>query len=302
MSQGKDSFKNKVAEVWAFIKKVAARVWRYLKVAKMEWILMIGLFVLDLVSKAIVNATTSVHQTVTLIPKFLNIHNIHNYDAAFGSTWISDALGSVGSRILFCVFAVAATIVFVIILVRSKGGSKLFRVSLAMLAAGAMGNCIDRMFLAYVRDFIEFVYFGLTIAGEESFYVFNIADAELVIGVVLIIIYFIFLYKDKDKSVEVADRSAVAAQDAAGAQPDGPAASSDDENSVSADEAATEKAGGDPDAVADLDVAQPDGPVSEQERSEQERDETEILTEDVSASVEPAPVSGDAPQIDGESR
>lgn len=196
-----------LTRVWQAVKRYAAKVWNYLKVAKMEYIVMASLFALDLISKAIVNATTGVNQTVVLIPNFLNIHNIHNYDAAFGSEWMTNALGSMGSRILFSIFAVIASVVFIFILIRNKGGNRLLRVAFAMLVAGALGNCIDRMFLGYVRDFVEFVYFGFTIGGHDSFYVFNIADAELVIGVILVLIYFIFMYRDKpeDKKAVLVD-------------------------------------------------------------------------------------------------
>lgn len=196
-----------LTRVWQAVKRYAAKVWNYLKIAKMEYIVMASLFALDLISKAIVNATTGVNQTVVLIPNFLNIHNIHNYDAAFGSEWMTNALGSMGSRILFSIFAVIASVVFIFILIRNKGGNRLLRVAFAMLVAGALGNCIDRMFLGYVRDFVEFVYFGFTIAGQDSFYVFNIADAELVIGVILVLIYFIFMYRDKpeDKKAVLVD-------------------------------------------------------------------------------------------------
>lgn len=204
MQGDKKTFKQRLNSAWCFVKKIAARVWSYLKVAKMEYIVMISLFALDLITKAVVNACVDYGDTVVLIPKFLNIHNYHNYDAAFGSEVISNALGAVGSRILFSVFAVAASVVFIILLIRNKGGHKLFRIALAMLTAGAMGNCIDRWALGYVRDFIEFVYFGLTINGHTSFYIFNFADAELVIAVVLVVIYFIFIYRDKSDEAKEA--------------------------------------------------------------------------------------------------
>lgn len=199
--------KAKFKSIWAVIKKVSKRVWEYLKVAKMEYIVMVSLFVVDLVSKAIVNANVGLYDSVVLIPKFLNITNIHNYDAAFGASWLTDAIGDMGARILFSIFAVAASVVFIIVLIRARGGSKVFRIAFAMVTAGAMGNCIDRMFLGYVRDFIEFEYFGLTILGSTSFWVFNIADSALVIGVAMIVIYFIFLYRDKD-DVKNADNAA----------------------------------------------------------------------------------------------
>lgn len=192
------SFKNKMSSLWAVIKKCAAKVWAYLKEAKMEYIVMISIFAIDLISKVIVNATTVVGDTVVLIPNFLNIHNVHNYEAAFGSDAIKKLMGSVGSRIFFSIFAVAASVMFIFVLIRCRKQHRVIRISLALLVAGAMGNCIDRMALGYVRDFVEFVYFGLTIAGSKSFYVFNIADAALVIGVILAIVFFLFLYKDKD--------------------------------------------------------------------------------------------------------
>ncbi len=191
-------FKAICAKTGAAVKKASLCVWRYLKVAKMEYIVMVALFAVDLISKWIVNATTSVGQTVVLIPYVLNVHNIHNYNAAFGASWMTDWLGQTGARVVYCVFAIAASFVFILILVRIKGGPKLFSICIAMLTAGAMGNCIDRWALGYVRDFVEFVYFGLTIWGKKSFYIFNLADAYLVVGVILLIIYFLFIYKDTD--------------------------------------------------------------------------------------------------------
>lgn len=210
------SFKSRLAVAGAFIKKLAKKVWAYLKVAKMEWLVMLGLLALDLISKQIVQATMSEWQSVTLIPKFLNIHYVYNKNAAFGADFLVKAFGRTGARVLFSVFAIAASVVFGILLVRGKNGSKLYRVSLAMLIAGALGNCVDRMFLGFVRDFIEFVYFGFTWFGRQSFYVFNFADSELVIGVILFVIYFIFVYKDKHDEKKEA-KAAAAAESAEGA-------------------------------------------------------------------------------------
>lgn len=197
-----NAFKNKVKQVWAFIKRMAARVWAYLKVAKMEWIVLISLFAADLISKAIVEATLEYGDTATVIPYFLNVHRLHNYNAAFGSSWLKSFLGDIGARIFFSVFAVAASVAFVLVLIKNKGKSKWFRVAIAMFVAGAMGNCMDRMFLGYVRDFVEFVFFGQTWFGRTTWYVFNIADAELVAGVIMMIIYFLFMYRDSDKKKE----------------------------------------------------------------------------------------------------
>ncbi len=221
------SFKSRLAVAGAFIKKLAKKVWAYLKIAKMEWLVMLGLLALDLISKQIVQATMYEWQSVTLIPKFLTIHYVYNKNAAFGADFLVKAFGATGARALFSVFAIAASVAFAILLVRGRNGSKLYRVSLAMLIAGALGNCVDRIFLGFVRDFIEFVYFGFTWFGRQSFYVFNFADAELVIGVIMFVVYFIFVYKDKhDEKKDAKSVEAVGASDAsvAPATPDNIAA------------------------------------------------------------------------------
>jgi signal peptidase II len=270
-----------LTRVWQAVKRYAAKVWNYLKIAKMEYIVMASLFALDLISKAIVNATTGVNQTVVLIPNFLNIHNIHNYDAAFGSEWMTNALGSMGSRILFSIFAVIASVVFIFILIRNKGGNRLLRVAFAMLVAGALGNCIDRMFLGYVRDFVEFVYFGFTIAGQDSFYVFNIADAELVIGVILVLIYFIFMYRDKpeDKKAVLVDGAGGTTATDDGVEPSADAADTAD----GATDATDEKTSAEETSAIDRDSG---GNLSDETPTEQ------TPTEEISDTAEIIPAAG----------
>ncbi len=195
-----NAFTKKVKQFWAFIKRTTVRVWKYLKVAKMEWIVMLSVFVIDLVSKSLVENFMEYHEVVTLIPYVFNAHKVHNYNAAFGSSWLSSIMTDLGARIFFCVFAVAASVAFILVLIRQKGKSRVFRIAIALFVAGAMGNCIDRMALGYVRDFIEFVYLGMTISGSKTWpYIFNIADVALITGVCLIVVYFIFLYRDNDK-------------------------------------------------------------------------------------------------------
>lgn len=197
-------FKNKAKAVWAFIKRTAIRVFKYLKEAKMEWIIIVSVFAFDLIAKSLVENFLAYDYTVPLIPYFLNARKVHNYSAAFGSSFLRDWFGDIGARIFFCVFAVAASVAFILVLIRNKGKNRVFRIAVALFVAGAMGNCVDRMALGYVRDFIEFEYFGLTIAGRKTWaYIFNIADVALVTGVLLIVFYFLFLYRDNDsKKIE----------------------------------------------------------------------------------------------------
>lgn len=61
---------------------------------------------------------------------------------------------------------------------------------MVLLAAGGLGNFIDRLFLGYVRDFL---YFKLI-----DFPVFNVADSYVTIGLVILIILIMFVYNEKD--------------------------------------------------------------------------------------------------------
>lgn len=64
------------------------------------------------------------------------------------------------------------------------------RVILVSIAAGAMGNLIDRITLSYVRDFIYFVLI--------DFPVFNVADIYVTVSVAALVVLILFYYKDND--------------------------------------------------------------------------------------------------------
>ena len=55
---------------------------------------------------------------------------------------------------------------------------KRYRGAVSVIIAGALGNCIDRIFRGYVVDFIDFTYWP----------VFNVADIAVVCGTVLLAI------------------------------------------------------------------------------------------------------------------
>ena len=76
---------------------------------------------------------------------------------------------------------------------RKKAG-KLASVSLSMIIGGAIGNLIDRALQGFVTDFIEFDF--------VRFAIFNVADCFVVIGVILLMIYILFIH-DKREAKEV---------------------------------------------------------------------------------------------------
>ena len=80
----------------------------------------------------------------------------------------------------FSTLAIVAIIVFMVI---AQPKDKLLRVALALVCAGGIGNMIDRIFLGYVIDFLEFTFI--------DFPIFNGADSFVSIGAVLLMLYLI---------------------------------------------------------------------------------------------------------------
>ena len=113
----------------------------------------------------------------TYVTSFFNIVRVHNSGAAF--SFLSTASG--WQRWFFTGIGVTAAI-FIIWMLRSHAGQKLFAFALACILGGAVGNVIDRSLHGYVVDFLDFHYSGW------HFPVFNIADSAITIGAICLIL------------------------------------------------------------------------------------------------------------------
>ena len=106
-------------------------------------------------------------------------------------------------QLFFKVITVIALVIFVAYIVYShKKNTKWLTFSLIVIVAGTVGNFIDRLAFSYVRDFISFIF------GNYRFPIFNVADICLVVGVIMVIIYYFFLdenaiFKKKDGKKEL---------------------------------------------------------------------------------------------------
>ncbi len=139
------------------------------------------------------------HNAVGLIPYILSLKLVENRGAVFG-------IGQ-GQRLAFVVVGVVAVIVVVIAFVRSAAHRRFLHVALALILAGALGNLYDRVIYGMVRDMLWLfpgvkLPFGLAWpgGGSDELYpwVFNIADASLLIG--LDILMLGMYREDKKKS------------------------------------------------------------------------------------------------------
>jgi signal peptidase II len=113
----------------------------------------------------------------TYVTSFFNVVRAHNSGAAF--SFLADASG--WQRWLFTAIAVAA-ILFILWMLRSHAGQRLFCFALACILGGAVGNLVDRLLHGYVVDFLQFHWRGW------YFPAFNIADSAITIGAASLIL------------------------------------------------------------------------------------------------------------------
>ncbi len=146
-------------------------------------ILTVILFVIlaDILTKyLVVQLLVPLERSITVIPYVLDFTFVKNTGAAFGI--LSD------SRWVFMTVSVIFIVVLSVVLVKLKIKNKLFNISVAMILGGGIANMIDRIFIGYVVDFIEFTF--------VDFAVFNVADSCITVGAILAVIYFIFFDKE----------------------------------------------------------------------------------------------------------
>ncbi len=113
----------------------------------------------------------------TYVTSFFNIVRVHNAGAAF--SFLASESG--WQRWFFTAIGVGAAI-FIIWMLRSHAGQKLFSFALACILGGAIGNVVDRSMHGYVVDFLDFHY------RTWHFPAFNIADSAITIGAVCLIL------------------------------------------------------------------------------------------------------------------
>ena len=133
------------------------------------------IFFIDRVSKIYILKIAELDGIVDIyLNPYLNFYLIWNKGIAFG-------LFSFDENLIYnLITTIIATIVFVIIVlvIKSKG---IIRYSLISVLGGSLGNLYDRLYYSAVPDFIDFH------IGEFHWFVFNLADIFITLGVVTFI-------------------------------------------------------------------------------------------------------------------
>ena len=141
----------------------------------------------DQISKTIVVKTMSLYESIPVIQNFFHFTYITNDGMAFG---INFPFG----YYIFTSLSVLLTLFLFWYLWSVRTHSIVIRLGISFIIAGAIGNLIDRIFLGSVIDFLDFM------IGNFHWYVFNLADSYVTVGMVLVLVDSIILEKKRESA------------------------------------------------------------------------------------------------------
>ncbi len=144
----------------------------------------IVIFSLDRISKFYVISLSKKNLSYDLFQsKFLNISLIWNDGIAFG-------LFSFNEKVYYNLLTLIISLITLILiwyLIKSKGAEKL---GFSMIIGGSLGNIFDRLYYSSVPDFIDLHFYNF------HWFIFNVADIFISLGVILLIFLEIFIKKN----------------------------------------------------------------------------------------------------------
>jgi signal peptidase II len=160
-------------------------------------ILLILLITLDQLTKAYFKRVIPQNGDIDVIKNFFYF----TYTVNTGAAW-SFLAGVSWAQTFFKILTAVALILFVFFyLYAGKKGYQWLRFALILVIGGTVGNFIDRLLINGVTDFIGFQF------GSYFFPIFNLADSFLCVGVIMMVVHFLFLdenavFKKKDGNEE----------------------------------------------------------------------------------------------------
>ena len=168
--------------------------------------LVILLVTVDQFIKKVIDTEMEFNSIKPVIPGFFSLHYVRNTGSAFSLFADKDW----GIYFLSGMSLVLGILIFILMLIAASRSMKLISLAFCLLASGALGNLVDRVWLKYVIDYLRFDF------GTYTFPIFNFADICAVVGTILLICIIIFgskyfesfwqiIFKKKEKKEETED-------------------------------------------------------------------------------------------------
>ncbi len=151
--------------------------------------IVILIFLLDRISKFYILNLAEINNSVDIyLTPFLNLHLIWNKGIAFGL--LSFSQSSIYNFITILI--VVITFVILIIIIRSNDYRVYFFI---FIFSGSLGNLFDRIYYSAVPDFIDFH------LSDFHWFIFNVADIFISLGVLCLIFVEIFFNKKVNNEI-----------------------------------------------------------------------------------------------------
>ena len=147
----------------------------------MPWLFFLLIVLVDQGTKALVQHTMHLRESIPLVGTILRITYIRNPKGAFGLP--------LGGNTVFVIVSVLAVFLILSYLLRMPKEKRWSRMALSPVLGGAVGNLIDRLRFGEVIDYIDI---GV---GNTRWPVFNVADIGVTVGVALLF-FALFLKKE----------------------------------------------------------------------------------------------------------
>ncbi len=130
--------------------------------------------IIDRILKVLVTNNFVLNVRNKIIDGFFYITNCHNEGAAFSLF---------SGNVLFLIFITLIVLFLIYRTINKENVNKIGILAYGLLLGGILGNLYDRIFYGYVIDYLDFRIFNF------NFAIFNLADAAIVIGAILLIVF-----------------------------------------------------------------------------------------------------------------
>ena len=130
--------------------------------------------IIDRILKVLVTNNFVLNVRNKIIDGFFYITNCHKEGAAFSLF---------SGNVLFLIFITLIVLFLIYRTINKENINKFGILAYGLLLGGILGNLYDRIFYGYVIDYLDFRIFNF------NFAIFNLADAAIVIGAILLIVF-----------------------------------------------------------------------------------------------------------------
>lgn len=147
--------------------------------------MMLFLVIADQLIKRYIVFSMDYQSSVPLIENFFSLHYVRNTGSAF--SFLADKAW--GVKALSYISAILGGLVVILMGVACAKRLKMLAFAFCLIASGAFGNLIDRVYHKYVIDYLRFDF------GDYTFPIFNFADICAVIGTFILMLIILFGHK-----------------------------------------------------------------------------------------------------------